>query len=177
MRKETWEGQVRSRRKKQKVWLCRPYSWWKAFAQITSLHSVGLLGWVKVLQAQATIAQAGNKKEKKEKGSPTWIRHLHRGDQSQTPQEKQINQNANCLWVIAEIFIEPFPTSASLPGRQHHRRNLYHWHPLLPPNKHSFPSQKHNEGSKRDQPGCQSGLVITWGRRNVQPGTCSQETR
>lgn len=35
MRKETWEGQVRSRRKKQKVWLCRAYSWWKAFAQIT----------------------------------------------------------------------------------------------------------------------------------------------
>lgn len=35
MRKETWEEQVRSRRKKQKVWLCRPYSWWKAFAQIT----------------------------------------------------------------------------------------------------------------------------------------------
>lgn len=55
--------------------------------------------------------------------------------QSHIPQEKQINQNINCLWVIAEIFIEPFPTSALLPGRQHHRGNLYHWHPLLLPNR------------------------------------------
>lgn len=63
------------------------------------------------------------------------MRHLHRGEQSHTPQEKQTNQNTNCLWVIAEMFIESFPSSALLPGRQHHRKNSYHWHPLLPPNK------------------------------------------
>lgn len=86
-----------------------------------------------------------------------WIRHLHRGERSHTPQEKQMNQNANRLWVTAEIFIEPFPSSASLPGRQHHRKSPYHWHPLLPPDKNPVPSQKHSKGSKRP-----AGWGVLW---------------
>lgn len=68
-----------------------------------------------------------------------------------------MNQNANRLWVTAEIFIEPFPSSASLPGRQHHRKSPYHWHPLLPPDKNPVPSQKHSKGSKRP-----AGWGVLW---------------